>query len=133
MIYSLAVLHPRARTFFGDEKRFEDFITHLAARARWMVLSGCFLIAFTGGVLMLLSPHNYRPTTWNAFMLIKAILLFLAILLFCFVSWKMWPARIMCAPEEISKFQKQFRIIAITLLLLIGTATVLGVVSSHLR
>jgi uncharacterized membrane protein len=108
MIYSLAVLHPRARTFFGDEKRFEDFI-------------------------MLLSPHNYRPTTWNALMLIKAILLFLAILLFCFVSWKMWPARIMCAPEEISKFQKLFRIIAITLLFLIGTATVLGVVSSHLR
>jgi len=58
MLYSLAVLHPRARKFFTAPSQFEAFITFLAAGARWKVLFGCFVIAATG--LALLYMHGGR-------------------------------------------------------------------------
>jgi putative copper export protein len=64
MFYSLAVLHPRARAFFGDAKRFEEFISHVAAGARWKVLGGCLLIALTGAALMFFpAAMNYYGIT----------------------------------------------------------------------
>jgi hypothetical protein len=54
MLYSLVVLHPRAKSFFRNPAQFEDFIATLAAGARWKVLGGCMFIALTGGILLLL-------------------------------------------------------------------------------
>ena len=33
MLYSLMVLHPRARSFFSSSRQFEEFIAHVAAGA----------------------------------------------------------------------------------------------------
>jgi uncharacterized membrane protein len=133
MFYSLVVLHPRTRSFFGDARQFEEFIAQIAAGARWKVLGGCLLIALTGMALMFFPSEAHRSTTWQICIALKTIFLLTAVGIFCFASWKLWPARIMCSPEEIPKFQRQFRIVAVTLLALIGMAIVLGVVSSHLQ
>src|SRR6516225_10182553 len=52
MFYSLFVLHPRARAFFDSPSKFEEFITFIAAGARWKVLSGCLVIGATGLALL---------------------------------------------------------------------------------
>jgi hypothetical protein len=132
MLYSLAVLHPRAKSFFGDARRFEELIACLAAGARWKVLGGCICIAATGAALMFLHSRGQDSTIWNVCNAIKIIFLSAATGIFCFASWRLWPARIMCSPEEIPGFQRRFRIVGTALLILVGTSIVLGVVSSHL-
>jgi len=132
MLYSLLVLHPRARAFFGSPRQFEDFISYVAAGARWKVLGGAAFIGVTGvGLLLCSAPGQLSPTKW-AFLIVKLILFVLAITLFCFTSWVLWPARTLAATEEIPQFQQRFRLIAVALLVLIGAAMALGVVSSHL-
>jgi len=132
MLYSLAVLHPRARSFFRSPRQFEEFIAYLAAGARWKVLGSAAFIVVTGlGLLLLQVAGPPSPGKW-ACLVTKSILLVVAVSLFCFVSWVLWPARVLASAEEIPKFQRRFRIIAVTLLALVGASIVLGVVSSHL-
>lgn len=132
MLYSLAVLHPRARSYFGDARRFEEFIAHLAAGARWKVLGGCLFIALTGAGLMMFSAKEQVSTAWWTCLAIKTVLFLMAVGLFCFTSWVLWPARILSAPQDASKYQQRFRAIAISLLILVGMSMAVGVASSHL-
>jgi putative copper export protein len=132
MLYSLLVLHPRARSFFGSTSKFEEFITYLAAGARWKVLGGAAFIAFTGVCLLLLPSRENTSPAFYACVIAKAALFIVAVGLFCFTSWVLWPARTLASTEENPKFHKTFRVIAITLIILLGISMVVGVVSSHL-
>jgi hypothetical protein len=131
MFYSLAVLHPRARSFFGGPRQLEDFLAHLAAGARWKVLGGAAFILVTGVGLLVWSIAARSSGKW-ALLLVKTVLFVVAVALFCFASWVLWPARTLASTEEIPKFQKRFRRVAVTLLVLVGASLALGVVSSHL-
>src|SRR5215813_5787626 len=130
MLYSLMILHPRARSFFGKPRAFEDFVAHIAAGARWKVLGGAAFIALTG--LALLGRPTTGPLSSGKWIcLIVKIILFLAtVSLFCYASWVLWPARVMGSTEDIPRFQRRFRVIGITLLVLVGTSMVIGVVSA---
>jgi len=111
---------------------FEEFITYLAAGARWKVLGGAFFIALTGvGLLLLASPEQLSPAFYTC-VYAKAFLFVIAVGLFCYTSWVLWPARVMAAKEEVPRFHRMFRVIAITLLILIGMSMAIGVVGSHL-
>ena len=132
MLYSLVVLHPRARSFFRSSRQFEEFIAHIAAGARWKVLSGAAFVALTGIGLLLLPGAEHASTGRNACVIAKTGLFVVAISLFCFASWRLWPARTLASIEEIPKFQRSFRRIAVTLLVLVGMSMVLGVLSSQL-
>jgi putative copper export protein len=132
MLYSLLVLHPRARSFFGNTRQFEEFIAYLASGARWKVLGVAAFIALTGIGLLLLPVAARKSTAFYECLFAKVILFVLAVGLFCFTSWVLWPARVMAAPEEIPKFQRKFRIVALALIGLIGVSIILGVVSSNL-
>jgi putative copper export protein len=132
MLYSLIVLHPRARQFLRNPSQFEEFIAVLASGARWKVLAGCGAIALTGLVLLLLPVEQEPSTTWRVFVATKTVLFIVAIVLFCFTSWVLWPARVLASAEEIPKFQHRFRMIAVALVTLVGLSIVLGVVGSHL-
>jgi len=132
MLYSLLVLHPRARSFFGNPGKFEEFIAYLAAGARWKVLGGATFIALTGVSLLLLPCKEQTSTAFHACVYAKAVLFVIAVGLFCFTSWVLWPARILSSAQEIPKFQRRFRSVAITLLILIGMSMAIGIVSSHL-
>jgi hypothetical protein len=132
MFYSLIVLHPRARSFFRSTGQLEGFIAHIAAGARWKVLSGAAFIAVTGIGLVLLPGAEQASTGRNACVIAKTAMFVIAVSLFCFTSWRLWPARVLASGEEIPRFQQNFRRIAVTLLVLVGTSMVLGVLSSHL-
>jgi len=132
MLYSLVIVHPRARSFFQSPRVFEEFIASLAAGARWKVLGGCAFIVLTGVGLLVLPASGEKSTARLGFVITKTILFTLAVGLFCFTSWKMWPARILAGGDEIPKFQRHFRVIAVTLLVLVGLCMVLGVLGSHL-
>ena len=132
MLYSLTILHPRARAFFGTARQFEDFIAFTAAGVRWKVLGGAGFIAFTGlGLLLCSATGASSPGKWIC-LLVKSVLFVAAVGLFCFTSWVLWPARTLASTEEIPGFQRKFRIIAVTLLALVGASMVLGALSSHL-
>ena len=132
MLYSLVVVHPRARSFFSSSRQFEEFIAHLAAGARWKVLSGAAFIALTGIGLLLLPGAEDASNGKKACVIAKTALFAIAVSLFCFASWRLWPARTLASVEEIPKFQQSFRRIAVTLLVLVAVSMVLGVLSSHL-
>jgi hypothetical protein len=132
MFYSLAVLHPRARSFFGGARQFEDFITHLAAGARWKVLGGAAFIALTGiGVALAGDMGTWSRGKWIC-LVAKAILFVVAVSVFCHASWVLWPARTLASDAEVSRFQGRFRMVALTLLILVGLSMVIGVVSAQL-
>jgi len=132
MLYSLMVLHPRARSFFRGPRQFEEFIAYIAAGARWKVLGGAAFIALTGVGLLVLRGPEYVSGGRNACVIGKTVLFLIAVGLFCFTSWRLWPARVMASAEEVPGFQRTFRLVAVTLLVLVGACMALGVLSSHL-
>jgi putative copper export protein len=134
MLYSLIVLHPRARSFFSHPRQFEDFITHIAAGARWKVLSGMGIIALTGiALLFLTTVKNGNSLAWHSCVYTKGILFVLAAGLFMHISWKAWPARVLASSDELPKYQRKFRLWGIVLLTLVGICMVLGIWSVNLR
>lgn len=135
MAYSFAVLHPRAGTFFGpDAQGFETLMTVLAAGARWKVLGACGLLAVSGVGLTVahLATTASAGAAWIALIWVKTGLFIATVALFCYVSWRMWPARVFAiGPEEVTRHQRRFRVVAVVLLGLVGTQIVLGVVAAH--
>jgi len=131
MLYSLMVLHPRAQSFFRSSRQFEEFIAHIAAGARWKVLSVAAFVALTGIALLLMPSAEQTSTLRNPCIVAKSVLFVITVSLFCFTSWRLWPARTLASAEEIPKFHQTFRRIAVALLVLVGLNIVLGVLSSH--
>ena len=129
MFYSLVVLHPRARAFFETNSQFEAFITFISAGARWKVLSGCFVIGATGLALYFLRRSS--SPTWQACMLAKGILFLVALLIFAYASWILWPARTFASPSQLPGYQRRFRWIAITLIALVTLCFVLSVLAHY--
>src|SRR5262249_6519361 len=126
MFYSLTVLHPRARSFIGNPRKFEEFITHLAAGARWKVLGGAAFIALTGIALGLTGNTGaWSQAKWIC-LGAKTVLFVVAVSVFCYASWVLWPARTLASDEEIPKFQARFRMVAVTLLFIVGLSMVIG-------
>ena len=75
MCYSLFVMHPRARQFFGDDdEQFEAFISRLAQGARWKVVGVLILIAVSGAGLIFLSRGKQPNFNWDLIMIIKSLL-----------------------------------------------------------
>jgi len=63
----------------------------------------------------------------------KAVALAAALILFLYTSWRLWPARIFAAPDEIPSFQRAFRRVAITMITLASVSTAGGVLLHTLR
>jgi uncharacterized membrane protein len=127
MVYSFAVLHPRAQRYFGQETEFEAFIAAISHGARWPVLLALASLAVTGtGLVTLFRPQSHSPL-WMALVAGKVVALAAALSLFLYTSWRLWPARIFAAPEEIRSFQRTFRRVAITMITLASFSTACGV------
>lgn len=135
MFYSLTVLHPRAGAYFRgqDPEAFETFIATLAQGARWKVL-GAFVLVFASGVgLVLLHRPASAPTTWLGLIAAKLILFLAALAVFCYASWRLWPARIFATPEEVPIHQRRFRVVGLLMTTLVGLNFALGVVAHAAR
>lgn len=127
MAYSLFVVQPKLRKFFGpDEDSREALTAVIASGNRWKVLGLIAVIAATGGILLLLDHQHWWLHA------VKAILLLIATAIFWYVSWRHWPRRVFATSAERPTLQRQLVIFATTMLALSGTAFALGVASVHL-
>lgn len=129
MIYSLMVVQPRAKAFFNDDSRFEEFVATLARGARWKVLSAFGIVLVSGLALIPVSATRPLRGWWLALLVTKMVLLAAALAVFCYASWYLWPSRIFAAPDEVPLIQRRFRRVGVALIILVGLAFALGVIA----
>ncbi len=128
MVYTCFVLNPRAHTYFRSDKDFESFILTVSHGARWLVICALASMAATGGALMALHGPSPRPS-WLLLMALKIGLFCAATVLFWYVSWRLWPARVFATVEEAPAFQKTFSRWARVMIAIASSAMVLGVLA----
>ena len=128
MCYSLFVLQPRAARYFKSLEELEEFTAAVSQGARWKVLPTLATIAITGAGLMLISAPVSR--VWWILVLAKSTLFLVALGIFCYASWWLWPKRIFAIEDEIPSIRRQFRFIGITLIAIAAISIVLGVAAS---
>jgi Flp pilus assembly protein TadB len=127
MAYSLFVVQPKLKRFFGpDEESREALTAVIASGNRYKVLALIGVIALTGVVLLLLDHEHW----WIH--LIKAVLLITATAIFWYVSWRHWPRRVFATAAERPALQRRLYLLAGTMLVLTGTAFALGVAAGQL-
>jgi Flp pilus assembly protein TadB len=127
MAYSLFVVQPKLKRFFGpDEESREALTAVIASGNRYKVLALIAVIAATGVVLLMLDHEHW----WIH--LIKAALLIAATTVFWYVSWRHWPRRVFATAAERPALQRQLHLLAATILTLTATAFALGVAAAHL-
>lgn len=127
MVYSLTMLHPGAYRYFRDEAEFEAFIAAVSHGARGKVLFGMAVIGVTGIALVAAQWPQPISSRWVGFVGAKAVSFVAALCLFCYTSWRLWPARLFAVPEEIPRFQRTFRWVAVSMVTLAGLGMVLGI------
>lgn len=138
MLYSLVVVQPRIAEFFDDLERREDFVTVLAAGARWKVLGLAAVLALSGAGLAAIEVAEAEgpSVAWTALIVAKVALLAAATGLFAYVSWRLWPARLlahMSGSPELPRIQQRFRAIAVGLTALVAAGLAAGVVADAIR
>lgn len=118
MSYSIFVVQSRGRQFFSNPREFEEFTAFISHGARWKMLVAVGLLAASGVALVLLRAHEARRQ-WTWLITAKAVVLLAATLVFSYASWKLWPSRIFALRDEISKYQRQFRVVGFAMLTMI--------------
>jgi uncharacterized membrane protein len=130
MLYSLLVVQPKAARFFGpDDEAYEGFQATIASGNRWKVLGLMAILALSGCALLLLHPP--ATTAKLVLHLVEAALLLVALGVFVYVSWRLWPRRVFALPEEQKRLRERFTRCAYALVALVGAAFLIGVVSSQ--
>src|SRR5262245_15698980 len=132
MFYSLTVLQPRAARFFATPGQFEEFIAVVSAGARWKVLAAFAFVAVTGLALLVLGRPGPVSSLWWALVGAKLGLFLAALAVFWYVSWRLWPARVVALPEEVPGIQRRFRRIGWSMIVLVGLNLVLGIIAHRL-
>lgn len=117
MCYSLTVVQPKVAAFFPDAEDRELFLVLLAHGNRWKVVGLVAVLIVTGLAVAVVSGGLV------AIGYVVALLLYVAATgIFWYVSWRHWPARIFAVTEELPGFQRRFRVLATTMLLLVAVA-----------
>jgi uncharacterized membrane protein len=138
MLYSLVVVQPRLKTFFQDAGEREDFATVLASGARWKVLglAAALVLSGAGMTAIELNEADSPSGAWIALVVAKALLLAAAVALFAYVSWRLWPRRLLAnlsGSPELQEIQARFRVISLTLTALVAAGLVAGVIADAVR
>jgi hypothetical protein len=92
------------------------------------------VLAVTGGGLAAVAmAGDHRPGAgWTAVIVAKAVLLALAMAVFAYVSWRLWPRRVFALPAELPRLYRVFRRAAYTMIVMVGAEIVLGVAARTL-
>jgi uncharacterized membrane protein len=138
MLYSITVVQPKLVRFFADPSEREDFATVLASGARWKVLGLAAVLALSGAGLTAIELGEAESTSdgWAALVVLKSGLLLAAVVLFVYVSWRLWPQRLlahMSGSPDLVRIQARFRWTAVALTTLIAAAFVAGVIAEAVR
>jgi hypothetical protein len=129
-LYSIMTVQPRAKAFFKNVRDFEGFVANLAHGARWQFLPVLLLIGVTGLIDAGFAPH---PFLWWICFALKSLFWTATLGCFAYVSWYLWPRRIVAAIHELPAIHRAFAIVARTILVLLLFAFLLGVVMTRVR
>jgi hypothetical protein len=129
-LYSIMTVQPRARSFFKNVRDFEGFVANLSDGARWPFLAVLIGIGITGLIDPWFSPH---PFLWWLCFGLKCLLWTATLGSFVYVSWYLWPRRILAAIHELPAIHRDFALLARTILVLLLVSFVLGVAMTRLR
>jgi Flp pilus assembly protein TadB len=126
MAYSLFVVQPKLKRYFGPDQAGREAVTAVIASGnRWKVVGLIAVIALTGlGLLAIDHEHWWLHA-------IKGVLLLIATGIFWYVSWRHWPRRVFATAAEFPILQRRLVLLAATMLGLAGLAFALGVVAVH--
>ena len=128
MVYSLFVMQPRASAYFGSAERFEPFIAFVSHGARRSVFGAFGLMAVSGlGLTWLKLPSPPSPL-WLALFALKIGLYLIALGLFAYTTWQLWPLRVLASADEAPAMQRTFRFVGWTMIALVGAMMILGIV-----
>jgi hypothetical protein len=138
MLYSIVVVRPRLAAFFADPGEREDFATVLAAGARWKVLGLAAALLLSGGGLTAveLAEADSPGWAWIALVVLKTALFAAAVALFVYVSWRLWPRRLLAnltRSPELPALQARFHTVGLTLTALVAAGLAAGVVAGSVR
>ena len=138
MVYSLVVVQPRAARFFRDAEQLEDFTVVLASGARWKVLGVAAAVALSGAGLVAteIAGNDDATALWSALVVAKGVLLVIAVALFWYVSWRLWPARQLAHAvdsPDLPTIQGRFRKVALALTAVVAAGLVLGAIADAVR
>lgn len=129
-LYSIITVQPRARRFFKDARDFEGFVANLADGARWQFLAVLIGIGITGLIDPWFSlPH---PSLWWLCFGLKSLLWAATLGCFVYVSWYLWPRRILAAIHELPAIHRDFALVARTILVLLLVSFALGVAMTQI-
>jgi len=129
-LYSIMTVQPRAKAFFKDIRDFESFVANLANGARWQFLAVLVVIGITGLIDPWFAP---RPFLWWICFDLKSALWAAILGCFVYVSWYLWPRRILAAAHELPMIQTRFAMVGRTILALLLVSFVLGVAMTRIR
>jgi putative copper export protein len=137
MLYSLFVVRPRTKAFFSEDENREDFAIVLASGARWKVLALVTVLALSGVGLTVLeiTAEDGPEATWAALVAAKGAALVVALGLFVYVSWRLWPARAKAhalGTPDLPRHQRRFALVAVALTLAVAAGLALGSVADAL-
>ena len=127
MFYSLTVMQPRAKRFFASDAEFEEFVATVAQGARWKVLAAFAFVAISGAGLIVVARPRPMSSAWLVIVALKLALFALAVAIFSYASWRLWPRRIFASPAELPGIRRQFRVVGFTLLIIAAASFVLGI------
>jgi hypothetical protein len=130
--YSVMIVQPRAKSFFKNLGDFEGFVANLAHGARWQFLPLLLVIAITGLIDPFLSTSPHSFLWWICFAL-KSALWAITVGCFVYVSWYLWPRRVLAATTEVSAIQREFARVGRTILALLLLSFVIGLAMHRLQ
>ena len=133
MAFSLFHMQPRARAYFESQSDLEAFFATMGHGARWKVLLALGVLAVTGFGLAVLRWPRPASAAWLALVGAKVVLFTAALGLFVHISWRLWPARLFASPQELPRLNVAFRRAGLTILVLAGLSTVLGILLHIIR
>ncbi|WP_331767325.1 hypothetical protein [Embleya sp. NBC_00896] len=119
MAYSLTVVQPKVASFLPDEQRREEFLVTLAHGNRRKVVGLVAALLLTG-VAVIVSSAGAKVVGYAAALVLYAG----AAGIFAHVSWRHWPARVFALPPELAGFRRRLRLLATTMLALVGAGFV---------
>jgi hypothetical protein len=127
MAYSLFVVQPKLKKYFGDDQGGREALTAVIASGnRWKVIGLVVAIAVSGGGLLVIDHRNWQIHA------VEGVLLLIASGIFWYVSWRHWPQRVFATAAELPVLQRRLIRLATAMLVLAGAAFALGVLSEHL-
>lgn len=129
LLYIYFRLFPDMRRWLADDERFEAFSITTGHGLRWWIYGALALAAASGAAL--LARADARGPEFAVLMGVKIALFALALAVYTYVSYVMWPARVFVAAGDRPAEQRRFFRVALGLIVLLVAQALLGA-AAHL-